>query len=101
MARSSVITIENTDGIIPSVKLSREFFFGALPVFNTISVWFFLFPTKLATEQRITDDQYSGRRIPSVMPSVKMLPTNCVSYTNRMNPSVKLFNGVIEKSMYL
>jgi hypothetical protein len=31
MARSSVITIENTDGIIPSVKLSREFFFGALP----------------------------------------------------------------------
>jgi len=52
-------------------------------------------------EQRITDDQYSGRRIPSVMPSVKMLPTNCVSYTNRMNPSIKLFNGVMEKSMYL
>jgi hypothetical protein len=35
------------------------------------------------------------------MPSVKMLPTNYVSYTNRMNSSVKLFNGVMEKSMYL
>jgi hypothetical protein len=30
-----------------------------------------------------------------VRPSVKMLPTDCVPYTNRINPSVKLFNGVV------
>jgi hypothetical protein len=35
------------------------------------------------------------RRILSVMLSVKMLPTNCVSYTDGINPSVKLFNGVV------
>jgi len=39
----------------------------------------------------ITDDQYSNRRIPSV----KMLPMNCVSYTDGMNPSVKLFYGIV------
>jgi hypothetical protein len=44
----------------------------------------------------ITDDQYSGRRIPSVMLSVKMLPMNCVSYTDGINLLVKLFNGVVE-----
>jgi hypothetical protein len=26
----SVITVENTNGIIPSIKFLREFFFGAL-----------------------------------------------------------------------
>jgi hypothetical protein len=43
----------------------------------------------------ITDDQYFDRQIPSVRPSVKILPTNCVSYTDRMHPLVKLFNGVV------
>jgi hypothetical protein len=50
-----------------------------------------LFPTESTTERRITDDQYSDRRIPSV----NILPTSCVYYTNGMNPSVKLFNGVV------
>jgi hypothetical protein len=39
----------------------------------------------------ITDDQYSNRRIPSV----KMLPINCFSYTDGMNLSVKLFYGIV------
>ena len=43
----------------------------------------------------ITDDQYSDRLIPSARSSVKMLPTNCVSYTDGMHLSVKLFNGVV------
>lgn len=28
-------------------------------------------------------------------PSVKILLTNSVSYTDRMNPSIKLFNGIV------
>jgi hypothetical protein len=50
---------------------------------------------EVATEMGITDDQYSDRHVPLVMLSVKMLPMNCVFYTNRMHPSVKLFNGVV------
>ena len=61
---------------------------------SPVGVWVF-FPTEVATEMGIADDQYSDRHIPSVMPSVKMLPTNCVFYTDRMHPSVKLFNGVV------
>jgi hypothetical protein len=59
------------------------------------SVFGFFFSTEVATERGITDDQYSNRRILSVMPSVKMLPTNVLSYIDGMNPSVKLFNGVV------
>jgi hypothetical protein len=96
----SVITVENTNGIIPSVKFSREkkklarFAFcktvGGPSVFG-----FFLFPTELATEQGITDDQYFNGQISSVRLSVKILLTNCVPYTDEMNPSVKLFNGIV------
>jgi len=63
-------------------------------VCKTVGVWFFLFPIELATERGITDDQ--DRRIPSVMPLVRILPTNCMPYTDGMNPSVKLFNGVVK-----
>jgi hypothetical protein len=55
----------------------------------------FFFPTEVATKIEITNDQYSNRRIPSVMLSVKNFPMNCVSYTDGINPSVKLFNGVV------
>ena len=54
------------------------------------------FPTEVAMERGITDDQYFDRRILSV----KMLPTNCVPYTDGMNPSVKLFKGVVFKQSY-
>jgi hypothetical protein len=53
----SVITIENTDGIILSVKYSREnFFLGRFAVFKIVGVWFFLFPIELATERGIIND---------------------------------------------
>jgi len=44
---------------------------------------------------RITDDQYSDRRILSVRPSIKILLMNCVSYTDGMRLSIKLFNGEV------
>jgi hypothetical protein len=71
------------------------------PICKTIGVWFFLFPTKGAMERGITDDQYSDRRIMSVMLSVKMLPMSFLSYTDGINPSVKLFNGVVSITKYL
>ena len=52
---------------------------------------FCFLPTDAAMEMGITDDYYSERRIPSE----KFLPINCVSYTDEINPSVKLFNGVV------
>jgi len=58
-------------------------------------VFGFFFPAEVATKMGITDDQYSDRLIPSARPSVKMLLTNCVSYTDGMHPSVKLLNGVV------
>jgi hypothetical protein len=43
----------------------------------------------------ITDNQYSDRLIISMMLSVKILLINCMSYTDRNNLSVKLFNGIV------
>jgi hypothetical protein len=92
----SVITVENTNGIIPSVKFSREKKNWRASHSVRPSVFgFFLFPTELATEQGITDDQYFNGQISSVRLSVKILLTNCVPYTDEMNPSVKLFNGIV------
>lgn len=42
-------------------------------------------------KRKITDDQYSDRRIPSV----KKLPINCMSYTDGMILSIKLFNSIV------
>jgi hypothetical protein len=50
----------------------------------------------LAKEWEITDDQNSDGRIPSV----KILPTVCVPHTDEMNPSVKLFNGLVTVVTY-
>jgi len=75
--------------------LAGNFFWHASLVYKTISVWFFLFLIELATKRGITDDQYSDGRIPLVVPSIKMLPMNCVSYTDRMHPLVKLFNSIV------
>jgi len=40
---------------------------------------------------KLPDDHYSDGRIPSV----KILPMVRVPHTDEMNPSVKLFNGVV------
>jgi len=62
-----------------------------IDVFHRRCLVFFLFPIESATDSRITDDQNFDRRIPSI----KFLSTSCVSYTDGMNLSVKLFNGVV------
>jgi hypothetical protein len=88
----SVISVENTNKIIPLVKFSREifFFFARFAVCKTVSVWFFYF-----RQSYRRNGELPMIDIPSVMLSVRILPTNCVPYTNKMNPSIKLFNGVV------
>jgi len=77
-------------------KVLVKFFFScASLVLQTVGVWFF-FPIEVATEKKITDDQYFDRRVPSL----KILLTNCVLYIDGMNPPVKLFNGVVFKQSY-
>ena len=71
-------------------KVLAGIFFDAFSSFVRPSVFCFL-PTNAAMEMGITDDYYSERRIPSE----NFLPINCVSYTDKINPSVKLFNGVV------
>jgi hypothetical protein len=71
--------------------LARKKILARLAVCKTVGVLFFLFPIELATKREITNDQYSDGRILSV----KILPTNCMPYTDGMNPSIKLFNGVV------
>ena len=75
--------------------LAGIFFWRASSVCKTVSVCLFFLPTKVAMEMKITDDQYFDGRISSVMLSVKILLTNCVFYTDRINPSIKLFNGEV------
>jgi len=69
---SSVITVEISDGFIPSVMFPREtfFFVARVSVCKTVGGWFFLFATELATKRVVTDDYYTDRRVPSVRPSV-------------------------------
>jgi hypothetical protein len=74
---------------------SREFFFGARIRLEdrrcSVGGWFFLF----ATERRITDNYYTDGRIPSMKPSGIISPTEFMPITDRISPSVKLFNGVV------
>ena len=93
----SVITIENTDGMISLVTFSREIgFFARFIFYKNVGVSsVFLFFTELAIKREITNDQYFDKRIPLVGLSGKILLTNYMPYTDRMNLSVKLFNGVV------
>jgi hypothetical protein len=93
----SVITVEISDRFILSVMFPREtFFFGArVSVCKTVGGWFFLFATELAMERVVTDDYYTDGCIPSVRPSVIISPTAFIPDTDRISPSVKLFNGVV------
>jgi hypothetical protein len=56
---------------------------------------FFLFATDLATKKGVTDDWYTDGRVPSVMPSVIISPTDFIVVTDGISPSVKLVNGVV------
>jgi len=64
-------------------------------VCKTVGGWFFLFAIELATERGVTDDYYTDERVPSVKPSVIILPTKFIPVTDGISPSVKLFNGVV------
>jgi len=92
----SVITLEITDRIYPSVMFLRETFFGAREsVGVAVCGWFFLFTTELATKMGFTDDYYTDGRDPSVTPSVLFLPTDFISVTDGISPSAKLYNVVV------
>jgi len=56
----------------------------------------FLFKIKLATEIGVTDDYYTDGRGPSVRPSVIIAPTEFISVTDGISPSIKLFNGGVK-----
>ena len=78
---------------VGKVQAHNFFFLARLSLSVRPSVFFFL--TDLPTEMRITDDQYSDRRISSVRPSTNILSTNCVPHTNRIILLVKLLNRVV------
>jgi len=71
----------------------REFFLARVSVCKTVGGLFFLFATELVTEREITDDYYTDGRVPSVIIS----PTEFIPVTDGISPSVKLFNGVVNK----
>jgi hypothetical protein len=56
---------------------------------------FFIFATDLATEMSFTDDWYTDGRVPLVRPSVIIVPTDFIAFTDGMSLSVKLVNGVV------
>jgi hypothetical protein len=66
-------------------------------VYKTVGGLFFLFATELATEMRFTDDYYTDGPGPLVSLSVIISPTECIHVTDESIPSVKLFNGVVNK----
>jgi hypothetical protein len=92
----SIITLEITDGYIPSVMFPRETFFWRARIRRCFHWWVvFLFATELATEMGFTEDCYTDGRDPSVTPSVLLFPTECITVTDRISPSVKLYNVVV------
>jgi hypothetical protein len=58
-------------------------------------VFVFLFSIELAKERKITDNQNSDGRVPSVGLLGNILPMNCMSYTNGINLCIKLFIDVV------
>jgi hypothetical protein len=92
----SVITIEISDGFSQSVMFPREtFFLVRVSVCTTVGGLFFLFAIELSTKREITDDYYTDGCVLSVRLSVIISPTEFIPVTDRISPSVKLFNGVV------
>jgi hypothetical protein len=99
----AIITDEKSIGDLPGeiqTELVRRyissgnFFWRVFSVCKTVGVFFFLL-IEVATEMKITDYQYFDKCFPSVMLSVKFIPTDSVSYPDGNNPSVKLLNVVV------
>jgi hypothetical protein len=83
---------------VGNVLAGNFLFYRASPsirpsVFRRLLV--FLFLIESAMEWGITDNQHSGGWIQSMRLSVTLLPMNFMPYTDRINSSVKLFNGVV------
>jgi len=94
------ITVEFYRRNILSVTWWREYiFFGTLIrlyVRRTFCRYFCFFITDRNGDGiRITDAHDSDGFVLSEIPSVIILPTVCVSYTNRINPSIKRYNDVV------
>jgi len=65
-----------TDGINPSAYFKREtFFWRAISICKTISKYFFIFPTNIATNSGITDEKKVDGHILSVRTSINKLLT--------------------------
>jgi hypothetical protein len=76
----------------PSVYFKRESFFFGTQILSVkpSANGFLVFPTDIATEGGITNEGKADRHNPSVMTSVKKSPTNFLSHTDGIGPSVKL-----------
>jgi len=98
----SVITLESTDGVIPSVMFPRETFFWRARIRLYFRRCFhrwvvFLFATELATEMGFTDDCYTDERDPSIL----FVPTDFIVVTDGISPSIKLDNVVVLSAICL
>jgi len=96
------ITVEFYRRNIPSVTCGGNFFFGALirPYFRRKFCWYFYFfiTDRHGDGIRITDVHDSDGFVSSEISSVIILPMVFVPFTDRMNSSVKLYNGVVRNS---
>jgi hypothetical protein len=72
------------------------FFLARWSVCNSVGIVFFI-TDRNGDGIRITDAHDSDGINLSKIPSVIILPTVCVPYTDGINPSVKLYNGVVIK----
>ena len=96
----SVITVEfyrrkySVGNLVAGILFWRAYPSVILSAFP--SVLFFFITNKNGDGIIITDAHDADRINPSEIPSVKLLPTVCVPYTDGINPSVKLYNGVVK-----
>jgi hypothetical protein len=83
----SVITVENTNGIIPSIKFSREFFLARFAVCNTVGVWFFLITDRIGDGMK-NYRRSVFRRTYSIGEAVGNIFTDGLLASHRRNESV-------------
>jgi len=92
----SVITVEfYRRKYFISNLVAGNFFLGRWSIRQYFHRYFFFIIDRNGDEIRITDDHDSDGINPSEIPSVIVLPTVCVPYTNGNHLSVKLYNGVV------
>ena len=82
---------------VSNVPAGNSFFGARVSVCKTVGVpsvgVFFLFATDLVTEMNFTDDWYTNGRVPSVRPSVIIVPMDFIACTDGISPLVKLVNS--------